>query len=202
MIVGTPTYMAPEQATGQPEAIGPWTDLYSVGIVFFEMLAGQPPFEGTPMVVLGKILHEPPPALSRFRPNLDPKLEAILLQALLKEPAARFRSARQFSEALADLTVAVAPACMATQSADQPTPNRSVLEPKANGTTWVQIVVRICGVLATGLGVGLLATGIATAASRFGNDWGPSLIGLGAGSMVIGMMTLAWSFWKWTHERR
>ncbi len=47
-VVGTPAYMAPEQAAGKPESIGPWTDLYSVAIVFFEMLTGQLPFEGAP----------------------------------------------------------------------------------------------------------------------------------------------------------
>ena len=92
VVVGTPAYMAPEQAAGQPESTGPWTDLYSVGIVFFEMLTGQLPYEGAPLAVLGKIVHEPPPALSRFRPYLDARLEAILLKALHKEPEARFRA--------------------------------------------------------------------------------------------------------------
>jgi serine/threonine protein kinase len=140
VIVGTPAYMAPEQAAGQPERTGPWTDLYSVGIVFFEMLTGRLPFEGTPMAVLGKIVHEPPPALSRLRPYLDARLDAILLKALRKEPEARFQSARQFSEALAGLAVAVPTAPMAAQRENQATPNHSLSEPHPNGITRAQMV--------------------------------------------------------------
>jgi hypothetical protein len=104
-VVGTPAYMAPEQAAGRSDQVGPWTDLYSAGVVFFQMLTGRLPFEGEPLAVLGKILHEPPPPLSRLRPYLDPRLESVLNQALEKEPERRFRSARQFGDALAGLAV-------------------------------------------------------------------------------------------------
>jgi hypothetical protein len=104
--VGTPAYMAPEQAAGQSERVGPWTDLYSVGVVLFEMLTGRLPFEGAPLAVLGKILHDPPPPLSRLRPYLAPRLEALLLKALDKEPEGRFRCAGEFIDALANLSVA------------------------------------------------------------------------------------------------
>jgi hypothetical protein len=103
VIVGTPAYMAPEQAAGQSERIGPWTDLYSVGVVLFEMLTGRLPFEGPPLAVLGKIVHESPPALSSLRPYLDPRLEAVLLRATAKEPQGRFQSVRPFADALRDL---------------------------------------------------------------------------------------------------
>src|SRR5262249_10928186 len=104
--VGTPAYMAPEQAAGQRDRIGPWTDLYSVGVVLFEMVTGRLPFEGPPLAVLGKILHDPPPALASCRPCLDPRLGLILLKALSKEPEARFPSAREFHAAVAGLSVA------------------------------------------------------------------------------------------------
>ncbi len=105
VIVGTPAYMAPEQAAGQSDRIGPWTDLYSVGVLFFEMLTGRLPFEGPPLAVLNKILHEPPPALSGLRPYLDPRLESVLSLAMAKEPEGRFQSARQFADALRTLSI-------------------------------------------------------------------------------------------------
>jgi hypothetical protein len=106
-LVGTPAYMAPEQAGGHSERIGPWTDLYSAGVVFFEMLTGRLPFEGPPLAVLDKVLREPPPPLSTLRPYLDPRLESILFRALAKEPEGRFPSARQFADTLASLAVPV-----------------------------------------------------------------------------------------------
>jgi tRNA A-37 threonylcarbamoyl transferase component Bud32 len=127
VIVGTPAYMAPEQAAGQSERIGPWTDLYSAGVVFFEMLTGRLPFEGPPLAVLGKIVNEPPPPLSRFRPYLDSRLEALLLQALAKEPEGRFPIARQFADALAGLAVstpsiALPPRAISQEELRQPSP--------------------------------------------------------------------------------
>jgi serine/threonine-protein kinase len=103
VLVGTPAYMAPEQAAGQSERVGPWTDLYSVGVVLFEMLTGRLPFEGAALAVLGKIVHEPAPPLSRLRPYLDPRLQAVLLKALDKDPQGRFQTAGQFRDALVAL---------------------------------------------------------------------------------------------------
>jgi hypothetical protein len=105
IIVGTPAYMAPEQAAGQSERVGPWTDLYSVGVIIFQMLTGRLPFEGPALAVLGQILHEPAPPLSALRPYLDPRLGAVLLKALDKDPAGRFQTADQFRDALAQLAV-------------------------------------------------------------------------------------------------
>src|SRR5437763_1383379 len=75
VVLGTPSYMAPEQAAGQAERIGPWTDLYSVGVVLYQMLTGRLPFEGPPLTVLAKIVHEAPPPPRGLRPDLDPELE-------------------------------------------------------------------------------------------------------------------------------
>jgi serine/threonine protein kinase len=126
-IVGTPAYMAPEQAAGQSERIGPWTDLYSVGVVFFELLTGRLPFEGPPLALIDQILREPPPPLSRFRPYLDSRFEDLLVQALAKDPDGRFRSARQFAEALTRLaapvpTIALSPRPVMQVEAPPPSP--------------------------------------------------------------------------------
>jgi serine/threonine protein kinase len=105
VIVGTPAYMAPEQAAAQHEKVGPWTDLYSLGVVLYRMLAGRLPFEGPPLQVLSKIMQEAPPLISSFRADLDPALEGILLQALAKEPKERYQSARAFAAALEGLSL-------------------------------------------------------------------------------------------------
>lgn len=195
-IVGTPAYMAPEQAAGQPERIGPWTDLYSIGIVFFEMLTGRLPFEGTPLVVLGKILHEPPATISRLRPYLDARLDAILLKALHKDPAARFQSAGQFREALADSDVIIPTASMSGQAENQATTGHALSERNAHATTGIPIAARVFGILATAFGVGVLVTGIAGLIPPHRDSEAVFVIGFGAGMSVVGILTLTWRLWN------
>jgi len=93
--------MAPEQATGSSGQIGPWTDIYCLGVVLYRMLIGRMPFEGQPVRVLYQIAHEPPPAPSSLRSDLDPALEAILMKALAKDPKDRYQTAREFGQVLA-----------------------------------------------------------------------------------------------------
>jgi Protein kinase domain/Ankyrin repeats (many copies) len=100
IILGTPSYMAPEQAAGQADRVGPATDLYSLGVVLYQMLTGRLPFEGPSVAVLHRIVHEEPPSPRQFRPDLDPALEAVILRALRKDPAERFADAREFAAAL------------------------------------------------------------------------------------------------------
>ena len=93
-IVGTPSYMAPEQAAGQSKVIGPGTDLYALGAVLYEMLTGRPPFQGpTPMETVLQVLHNEPVPPSRLQPKLPPDLETICLKCLAKEPGRRYLSA-------------------------------------------------------------------------------------------------------------
>src|SRR5262249_6361936 len=75
VILGTPAYMAPEQAAGQSDRIGPWTDLYSLGVVLYQMLTGRLPFTGTVPAMLAQILRDEPPSPREFRPDLDAALE-------------------------------------------------------------------------------------------------------------------------------
>jgi hypothetical protein len=86
--IGTPAYMAPEQAAGR-EA-GPASDQYALGVVLYEMLAGRPPFDGPAEIVLYHAAHEPPPAPSGIRPGVPPPLEAICLRAMEKDPSHRY----------------------------------------------------------------------------------------------------------------
>jgi eukaryotic-like serine/threonine-protein kinase len=100
LAVGTPQYMSPEQATGGHEVDGR-ADVYAVGAVLYEMLAGEPPFTGpTPHAVLARSLTEAPRTLSATRQNLPPRLDALVAQTLAKSAADRPASASAFAEAL------------------------------------------------------------------------------------------------------
>jgi len=92
-VVGTPAYMAPEQAAGRQERTGRHSDIYSLGAVLYELLVNRPPFIGTVGEIICRVQTEPPPAPRTLVPALDPELERICLRALAKDPAARHATA-------------------------------------------------------------------------------------------------------------
>ncbi len=103
--LGTPHYMSPEQAMGE-EPLDGRADLYSLGCVLFEMLAGRPPFRGgTAQAVLAQHAAVPVPELSQLRPGTPPDVAAAVSRALAKAPGERFASAPDFAEALGVGTV-------------------------------------------------------------------------------------------------
>jgi eukaryotic-like serine/threonine-protein kinase len=98
-VIGTPAYMSPEQ--GQGLALTPATDIYSLGVILFELLTNQVPFTAsTPVAVVLQHIHDQPPSLRALRPDLPPAVEAVVQQALAKDPAQRFRSADALATAL------------------------------------------------------------------------------------------------------
>ena len=103
--VGTPAYMAPEQAMAA--GLGPWTDLYSLGVIAYEMFVGQVPFHGTeaPMAILMRHVTEPPPPLRSINPNLDPAIAEWVEQMLEKEPANRPQGAAQAWDSLEEIAI-------------------------------------------------------------------------------------------------
>ncbi len=98
IIVGTPEYLSPEQSTGQP--IGPYTDIYALGIVLYQMLGGRVPFAGpSPVAIALKHALEAPPSLLSLNPALPPSVEAVVMKALAKLPEERYTSAGELARA-------------------------------------------------------------------------------------------------------
>jgi hypothetical protein len=110
LIAGTPPYMAPEQFVG--EGLGVWTDIYALGLVLYEMLAGRPAFEADDLLEYARLQREEdPPPLSRWAPNIDPALEQTIHHCLQKDPTRRPHSVMAVAAALPGgdaLTAAVA----------------------------------------------------------------------------------------------
>ncbi len=102
MVVGTVSYMAPEQALGR--AVDHRTDLFSLGVVLFELSTGRIPFAGTtPTEIIDRILHEIPPAPSRFSATVPASFDAVVARALEKSPTFRYQSARDMQQDLRDV---------------------------------------------------------------------------------------------------
>jgi serine/threonine-protein kinase len=104
--LGTPYYMSPEQATADRDP-GPQSDVYSLGCVLYEMLAGEPPFTGSSaQAILGKIITGDPMPPSSHRATVPAHVDWVVLKAIAKLPADRFPSAARMTQALSDPTVA------------------------------------------------------------------------------------------------
>ena len=153
LTLGTPAYLSPEQAAGGEADAR--SDIYALGCVLYEMLAGEPPFTGpTPQAVIGRRFVEPPPSVRRLRPMVPVAVEEAVTQALAREPADRFPTAAEFAETLARALTAL-PA--------SPSPRAAELSAIARAGGWRRVPVGRRGLL---LGLTLLLGGLGLALWR------------------------------------
>jgi serine/threonine-protein kinase len=140
-IMGTAQYLSPEQAQGQ--RVGAQSDLYSIGVVLYEMLTARVPFTGESAVSIAlKHVSEEPPPLRALRPEVHPRLEQAVGRALLKDPAQRYASADEFIAALEQARAAIV---SGDNSGGTSTfvPVAPVEEPDVRGRRWPFIVLAL-----------------------------------------------------------
>ncbi|HSB55486.1 MAG TPA: protein kinase, partial [Gemmatimonadales bacterium] len=115
--VGTPSYMSPEQASGEPE-LDARSDIYSLGAMLYEMIGGVAPFAGpTIQAIIAKLFTEPAAPLREQRPDVPDWLDSAVMKALAKQPAGRYATASQFAQALTWPSGTSTPPGMRTASA-------------------------------------------------------------------------------------
>ncbi len=152
--LGTPAYMAPEQAAADP-LLDHRVDIYAVGVMAYELLAGRPPFVGgTPQQVLAAHVTQAPDPVSRYRAAISPALEATVMRCLAKRPADRFQSAE---ELLAQLEPLVTPSGGMTPTSTRPIEG---WKPEGRSRRWMGIAA------AAAVGVAVLAWALRPSGGR------------------------------------
>ncbi len=155
MAVGTPQYMAPEQAKGNPSDHR--ADIYALGCVLYEMVCGRPPFSGeTPVSIAVKHISEPPPPPRSFRADVPDWLESIILKALAKEPSDRFSTAADMARALnAKTLVGPVPAPVPTTAVPVGGGTIVLPPPGPPRTNWLPAIIGLLALLGAGVIAGV-----------------------------------------------
>lgn len=177
-IIGTPEYMAPEQASGG--SVDSRTDQYALAVVAYEMLSGRVPFraESTP-ALLHKVVYEPPPPLREARPDLPAAVEHGLEKALAKEQAQRYRSCSEFIESLEQVARVPQPRPSAPQPSVRPQAPAPAERDSSQKALWIGLgaagllLIGLCGAI---LGGAMALPGIfdEASASATATPWRPT----------------------------
>jgi serine/threonine-protein kinase len=189
--VGTPQYMSPEQVASSK--VDGRSDLYSAGIVLYELVTGQPPFTATeadgPFTLMAKHVQAPPKPPSVFQPGLDPILEQLILKSIAKRPEDRFQTGEEFDAALARVADRLCPGWQRS------------LEPGADLSRMVPGAAAPSIVPATPIGIAIAQPSMAVAAQVAYNPTPPAkpiakkatgclgvLVGIGGLSALAGLL--------------
>jgi serine/threonine protein kinase len=136
--LGTPAYMAPEQVAGDIDKVGPACDVYSIGVILYELLAGRLPFDSAVEMIASQVLQREPPPPSTFRADFDPRLEGICMKAMSYRIENRYRTMGELAQALADFLddrmPPIAPPTELKEVLQEPTPASNQLQPEDDAT--------------------------------------------------------------------
>lgn len=169
-VLGTAAYLSPEQAQG--EAVDARTDIYSLGCVLYEMVAGRPPFVGdTPVAIASKHVLETPGPPSQLNGDVSPALDAVIMKALAKNPANRYQTAREFRDDLERiergqqvLATPILADAAATQAVPPVGPPTQVMPPAeqepSGGNRWIWVVAILAALALVIGGLWLFASGL------------------------------------------
>src|SRR3954453_22295687 len=176
-VLGTSDYIAPEQAQGRP--VDEHTDVYSLGVVLYELLAGEVPFSGDNFVAVAmRHINEPPPSVRLRRPDVSLRLDSAIARALAKDPAHRFATMAEFCDELQ--------ACLQEARTGEPGWETVVLPPRGRAPRQQRVARRRfpLGVLLVAVGLAALAAVVAIALLRENDDGGGG--GGGGGGAATG----------------
>ncbi len=191
-VLGTASYLSPEQAQGQP--VDRRSDLYSLGAVMYEMVTGRPPFTGESAVAVASkhVLEQPDPP-STLNPDVSPELDAVIMKALAKNPANRYQSAEEMREDLERVRTGrpveatpLLPESATTKVISRP--ERTAVLPRAeapggrDGRRWIGVVVAILILAVLGGGAYLLASALLKGNDRPVQVRVPNVIGFTQGA--------------------